>query len=296
MSIKRSKRYLTSARLRTLALSVIAATFAGLSVPQATAQDPREKLPTSTFSLFSEQQLPGAIGAIQLERNPCLRGYMQPIEFRGPEGVEFSFANDSVFGDFVKSPAGVAMYVGIPYRIKITGIPFQPEAELFPTVEIIDRTYPPAEKAHRFPIPVEFDQLELEAALRGEMVTRVIYLEDSSIAEPVSYVGPQRVYDAQPGEDMMMTADTYGRPLAIIRLGSRVPESPDGFVDSDFLYQSPPVAMLKAVPNAESLYEQGIFQRYEAPKGSSPQASINKIQPDNMVRHADAIQRIGDSH
>lgn len=272
---------------------------AGLA-PQTHAQDPRAKLPQNTFSMLSEAQLPGVIGAVQLQRNPCLRGYMQPIEFRGPKGVEFSFANDGVFGDPIAQPAGVAMLVGAPYRIKITGLPYQPEAELFPTIEIIDRTYPPPEKAHRFPIPVEFDELELEAALRGEMITRIIYLEDSSIAEPVSYVGPQRVYEATPSEDMMMTADTYGRPLAIVRLGSRVPESPDGLIAPEFLYNSPPVAPLKAVPNAESLYEQGIFKRYEAPaapQANQPQANRQtKPQPDNMIRHADAIKRIGDSY
>ncbi len=56
------------------------------------------------------------------------------------------------FGEPIESPARVALLVGVPYRIKVTGIPFQPEAELYPTVELVDRTYPPAEKAHRFPI------------------------------------------------------------------------------------------------------------------------------------------------
>jgi hypothetical protein len=201
----------------------------------------------------------------------------------------------------------VALLVGVPYRVKVTGIPFEPEAELYPTIELIDRTYPPLEKAHRFPIPIEFESLEFEAAMRGDLVTRVVYLEDSANAEPVSYVGPQRIYEATSTENILQTADVYGRPLGIVRIGSIVPSNTDGFVTPEFLYGSPPVAPLKPIPDAESLYEQGLFRRYEvAPQDESvmpnPQAinrETNQLPPAmdaQVIRHANAARRIGDSN
>ncbi len=59
-----------------------------------------------------------------------------------------------------------AFLVGPVYRLRVTNIPSQPEAELFPTLEVIDRTYPPSEREHRFPIVVELDDRDIEAALQ----------------------------------------------------------------------------------------------------------------------------------
>jgi hypothetical protein len=268
-----------------------------ICIAQQMVQSPKSLPPMNP--LLSDDQPPGVIGAIQLKRNGALCGYMQPVELRGPEGVEFSFATDGFFGEPIKQPARVALMVGVPYRIKITGIPFAPEAELFPSIELIDRTYPPAEKAHRFPVPIEFAELEFDAARRGDLISRVVYLEDSANAEPVSYVGPQRIYEANPGEDMLQTADIYGRPLAIVKLGSRVPTSTDGMISEEFLFGSPPIGVVKAIPDAEQLYEQGIFQRYEVePNAKDSQAFIQAkpiVVPELANRHAISSQRISDS-
>ena len=261
------------------------------------------KLP-SMNPLLSDNQPPGMVGDTQLQRMPQLRGYFQPVEIRGPAGTMISFANDGFFGEPVEQPARGAMLIGPPYRLKITGIAFQPEMELFPTIEIIDRTYPPPEKAHRFPIIIELDQDDLDAAMRGDLVTRVVYLEDSQNAEPVSYAGgPQRAYIASPTENMLQTADTFGRPLAIIRLGSRVPALTDGTAAMQFLYGSPPVLPLKSVPDAEKLYDEGLFERYQ-PGEQNSQTSSAKTQPAKPAQQKTNTQkfrsassgRIGDDY
>jgi hypothetical protein len=136
----------------------------------------------------------------------------------------------------------------------MTNIPNEPEAELFPTLEVIDRTYPPSEREHRFPIVVEIDQTDIDAALRGDMVTRVIYLEDSTNAEPVSYAGgPQRVFDITVAEDSLRTADYYGRPLAILRIGSRIPNVIEGPEAEHFVFGSPPWLPIKNLPKGKTL-------------------------------------------
>ncbi|MFN9917477.1 MAG: hypothetical protein ACK53L_33135, partial [Pirellulaceae bacterium] len=95
----------------------------------------------------------------------------------------------------------------------------------------------------------------IEAALRGELVMRVIYLEDGGAsAEPVSYAGgPQRVYDVSLPEDALQTADAFGRPLAILRIGSRVPDQVEGSQAAEFLYGSPPWLPIKDIPRGKTL-------------------------------------------
>jgi hypothetical protein len=79
--------------------------------------------------------------------------------------------------------------------------------------------------AHRFPIPVVMSQDDLEQALAGRFVTRVIYLEDPRNALPVAQApGTQDSFDAQPGDDPLRVADALGRPVAILRIGGRTPD------------------------------------------------------------------------
>jgi hypothetical protein len=122
----------------------------------------------------------------------------------------------------------VGMLIGPVYRLQVTNIPNNPGLELFPTVEVIDRLYPPPGLALRFPIPVELTQDELEMAARGMFVTRVIYVEDPSLALPVRQTknGEQPWMEARRGEDPLVVADSLGRPVAILRIGGRVPAAP----------------------------------------------------------------------
>ena len=55
---------------------------------------------------------------------------------------------------------------------------------MYPTIEVINRLYPPQGLENHFPVPVHFTLEELEMALSGRMVTRVIYLEDPQSACP----------------------------------------------------------------------------------------------------------------
>lgn len=243
---------------RTVTLSVRAAAIILLvgfifSATVCFGQVSRADLPPSV-SLISDSVPPGVIGAMQLQRQPALCNYFQPVEIRGPKGVMFSLPCD---GRFEQTPAAnlrAALLVGPVYRFRLIGIANHPEDELFPTLEIIDRTYPPAERSHRFPIVIEIDEKDIESALRGDLVMRVIYLEDGTYAEPISYAGSnQRVEDIQNNEDALRVADYLGRPLAILRIGSRVPETTDGFFTSEFLYGSPPWQAIKDVPRGKTL-------------------------------------------
>jgi hypothetical protein len=118
--------------------------------------------------------------------------------------------------------------------------------EIFPTVEIIDRTYPPAELALRFPIPIELTHEELELAAQGMFITRVVYVEDPNQALPIRRTNDeaQPWLETRPGEDPLVVADGLGRPVAIVRIGGRVPMA--DAASGPFNYGAPPLKLFDA--------------------------------------------------
>jgi hypothetical protein len=156
-----------------------------------------------------------------------LLGYFQPVRIRAPQGARIALAAE---GSFTESPPGdalVGMQIGPVYRLKVTEIPNNPGLEVFPTIELVDRLYPPPNLRLRFPVPIELTQEELELAAQGSFITRVIYVESPDTALPIAQPasGPQAWIEAPPGADPLVTADERGRPIAILRIGSRVPSA-----------------------------------------------------------------------
>ncbi len=147
--------------------------------------------------------------------------------------MRFALPQSGTFVDSAES-LQAGLIVGGVYRFQITSIPGAEGAELYPTIEIIDRTYPPPGLATRFPIQVILDQDDFDAALDGRMVTRVIFLEDPQTASPLLQTPlTARPLEIAEYQDALETADRFGRPLAIVRIGSvappRAPELMPGF-------------------------------------------------------------------
>ena len=184
---------------------------------------------------------PGAIGGRQLQRGGPLPGFFQPIEIRAPQGTRISLAEGGAFQSPEAAPLRAGMLIGSVYRLKVTNVPERPGMELFPTVEVINRLYTPQGQAVRFPVPIELTREDIDLALAGRFVTRVIYLEDPHNALPADQIaGRQSWFEAGPGSDPLAVADVMGRPMAILRLGGRLPDLQAG-VDQQFLYGCPPV-------------------------------------------------------
>lgn len=191
---------------------------------------------------------PGAIGSLRLHRGGPLSGYFQPVRIRAPQGARIALAMEGSFGLPQFGDVLAGMHIGPVYRLRVTEIPNNPGLEIFPTVEVIDRLYPPPGLALRFPIPVELTLEELELAARGAFVTRVIYVEDPQQALPVTQVrdGEQPWMEAPPGEDPLVAADRRGRPVAILRIGGRVPAVANA--DGQFGCGAPPLIMYDPSP------------------------------------------------
>jgi len=189
-------------------------------------------------SLFRSDLPPGMVGAIQVANSPGRRGYVQPIEVRVPSDAVVSIGGDGAF-QFDATRLRVGLLVGHPYRLRITNIPRHENSELYPSIELIDRLHPPLDQKTRFPIPIEITQDDVEMALRGHLVVRVIYVENPQDAFPRAEDDEQRSFDVLSSEDPLHVADELGRPIAILRLGSRVPT--EGELNDDFLFHCPPV-------------------------------------------------------
>ena len=183
---------------------------------------------------------PGAIGHQQLQRLGPLSGFFQPVEIKAPPGALVSLAAADQFGQAEAVPVRVGMQVGSVYRLRVTNLPLAEGLEVFPTIEIVNRLYPPPGQERRFPIPVELTQEDLNLALEGKFVTRVIYLEDPATAMPLrGDVAGQTWFELGPGRDPLAVADVLGRPVAIVRMGAKLPG--DGLCpDPHFFYGSPP--------------------------------------------------------
>lgn len=216
--IAMSLRSSVSLRLRMIVIAVLACSTLCESA------DPADYLSAAAqHRVFSGDMPPGVIGQARLMGGGPVACYYQPVAFSGPQGVQFTLPENGTFaaGD---ASLQAGLKVGAIYRFRITGIPLLPGAELYPTVEVIDRTYPPPGMAHRYPIPINLDQEDLEAALEGRMVTRVILLEDPQTAiavatEPTT----SRAIDIAEYQDALEVADRFGRPVAIVRIGSLTP-------------------------------------------------------------------------
>ena len=218
--------------VRLTILSLAAASLCLIAAGSTAAQNP------PIHYRYRGHAPPGVIGQAQLSRGGPLQGYFQPVQIKAPPESMISFAVGGNFTSPVKAPVTVGMLIGQVYRLKVTQIPNQPGMEVFPTLELINRLYPLQSRKAQFPIPVDLTGEELRFALEGKYVTRVIYLENPETAFPAKEDAErQRYFEARPGDDPLFVADILGRPMAILRMGGRIPNA--GGPDDAFLFYSP---------------------------------------------------------
>ncbi len=160
----------------------------------------------------------------------------------------------------------VGLQIGPVYRFQVTEIPGRPGVEVFPTVEMVDRLYPPPGQFLRFPVPADLTQQELEMAADGRFVTRIIYVEDPQLALPIAekVAAETRWMEVRPGEDPLVAADGLGRPIAILRMGGRIPEA--NGMEPEFVYGAPPAMVYtRPHPAARSGVELAPYEEHVLP-------------------------------
>ena len=188
------------------------------------AADPSDYLGSAgRHRILTGDMPPGYLGQARLAGRGLVNGYFQPIALTGPKGTRFALTRNGTYSEGTEL-LQAGLLVGSVYRFQVTRIPLMEGAELYPTLEVIDRTYPPPGLATRYPIVINLDQEDLEAALAGKMVTRVIFLEDPQTAVPIQQTPiTNRPVDIAENQDALEVADRLGRPVAIVRIGSLAP-------------------------------------------------------------------------
>jgi len=222
---------------------------------------------------------PGAIGSQQLERGGPLPGYFQPVELQAPIGASISLAFDNHFSESMANPVRTGMLIGAVYRLRVTGIPRNEGAEVFPTIELVNRVYPPPGQEPRFPVPIDLTQEDIELALAGKFVTRVIYVEDPNRALPVAQKpGDQTWFEVLPHDNPLEVADRLGRPIAIVRIGGRVPDEATG-PDAHFMFNSPPLLRPFTVMRKQTVLPEAILPKRNPRTDNEPRAEAATAEP-----------------
>ncbi len=216
---------------------------------------------------------PGIAGQWAREINPQVPVF-QPVRLHCPDDQgEVTFFGMGTNDALVFANRGDAgLLVGPVYRCKLSGMPEYPGVELFPSIELIDRLHPPAGQAGRFPIPVSFTTEEINAVLNGQLVVKVIYVEQPDLALPVDHDEPLRTQEIESRHNPLAEADLLGRPVAIVRLGGRLPDPAGG---DDLLLRSHGPMQVVAPPAPVAA------KRKRSATGVQPASHVDNCPPED---------------
>ena len=205
--------------------------------------------------LITGHEAPGSAARKMLLGQPDLASYSQPVEVIVPRDCNISVGSQGGFGGAFVERMRVNLMIGPVYRLKIDNLPFvngvPRGAMVYPSIELLDRLYPPEGLKDQFPVQIVLTLDDLVQAAQGKLVTKVIYLEDPKTALPVRQVeGTQSTIDIAASADPYRAADRMGRPMAIVRIGSRIPDPSD--LMGEFQFNAPEPEVFTAPPITQS--------------------------------------------
>ena len=178
------------------------------------------------FSPLDSRHSPGMAARFMDLGGRAQSGWFQPIRIDVEDGGEVSIYHARpVQAQAFTSPAQLGVIVGHTYRLRLRNLPELPGVELFPTIEVIGRLHPPNGQEHEYPIPVHIDRKDIDLAINGNLVTRVVYLEQPQFAAPFELDASTRNRDIEAAANALQEADRFGRPVLVLRLGGRLPSA-----------------------------------------------------------------------
>jgi hypothetical protein len=153
------------------------------------------------------------------------------VAFLGPEGmvVQWDVPGDGK-GESKKltAPGRENFRRETTYRLKLTGIPGKPGLELYPSLKVRATVLRTEAFLKHNSIPVQLTQEDLDHAMRGNAVTKVIYLPAPEFQE-LALAGVETLVSTRldAGADPVVEAERRGAILAIVRLSKDAPKMPD---------------------------------------------------------------------
>ncbi len=226
--------------LSAAAVSIVLSTF-------ATAQTPFGE---GVYHPLDQRTPPGRAGRWSGIVGNITPGYFQPVKVELPEPGTVTFFHGLARRPVdLTEPNQVRLAVGALYRLKIGGMQSFPGIELYPSIELFDHLHPPAGLIDEYPVPIEFTEEEIRMAIGGQLVTKVVFIEEPRLAATVDTPSPLPVRTIANRANLIAEADRVGRPMAIVRLGGRVPSLHGG--DSTFFGSGAPVQVAANRPNVD---------------------------------------------
>lgn len=147
------------------------------------------------------------------------------ILFNQPQSMKISYdvvGDGSFTSDCLIVPGRLEFAQGGIYRLKLTDIAGREGVELYPTVEVGHSNPRTAAYLAHNAISIQFTEEDLDQALSGNFVTKVIYLPDPEFqGEVISGIDTLVSTRLEPGLDPIIEADRRGSILAIVRLGNK---------------------------------------------------------------------------
>lgn len=174
--------------------------------------------------LIGSNMAPGVASQRTLMGNRNLINHIQPVRLLAPENSAVGILANGTTINATGPAVSVGVSAGLIYRFKIDFTADQQQRTVYPSIELVDRLYPPEGLETQFPVPIVLTQDDLEQASSGKMVTKVVYLEsaDGAVVRRASH-REQPYFDVDGAEDPLHVAKGLGRPLVIVRIGSRIP-------------------------------------------------------------------------
>ncbi|MEZ6093901.1 MAG: hypothetical protein R3C03_06635 [Pirellulaceae bacterium] len=169
---------------------------------------------------------PGELAFQALLANPQWQQKVQPVKLVVPERAMVSIWNNGAFEDSTYQNPTVGLTIGPVYRFQVSALDQAQQITIYPTIELINQLNPPTGMESRFPIKVVLTEADLRAASSGRLIVKVVYLENPDTAMPYRQTADDQpfIYISET-EDALRTAERLGRPMAVVRLGSRVPNA-----------------------------------------------------------------------
>lgn len=208
----------TSARNILLGLGCLLTTANALPAQQTNPVNGRQ------FPL-NQYAPPGTVAEWVNQAGRASPPYMQPVKVFLPTDGRVTFYHQRPDQPIeLAAPAQAALLVGRLYRFKVDDLPEFPGVEFYPSIEVIDRLHPPADKVDEFPVEFELTFEEFEWAAEGRLVTKIVYLEQPQRVPLIQLNEPRKTSTLLPAQNALAEADDLGRPMAIVRLGGRTPD------------------------------------------------------------------------
>lgn len=199
-----------------------------LLTPLVAAGPPSPPAPTTPTILRASHDTPGPVSPI-----PTL-GYGVPLpapllaaRVIAPQGVYVTAFPGTTLARMYDAKEVVGFRPGYRYRLELGGLPYNPGQKLYPEVEVRGSIVPrPGMKYMDYPIPLVFTQGDIDRALSGAVITKVIYLENPEKAIPTEIPPTSPIeFPVESEEAGKRAAWENGRLVAIVRLGNRKPDA-----------------------------------------------------------------------